>query len=48
MYQVEITSEGGSVTSAVMTWKQVRRYLPGGKLFGTVKRVELHRIVRGI
>lgn len=48
MYNVEITGASGEVSRSVMTWKQVRRYLPGGKLFGTVARVELHRIVRGI
>jgi hypothetical protein len=42
---VDITGADGTVISSVMTWKEVRRYLPGGGEFGTVARVELHRIV---
>lgn len=48
MYDVNITGTDGAVSRSVMTWQQVRRYLPGGKLFGTVARVEMYRIVGGV
>ena len=45
MYDVTLTLTTGTVHK-VMTWQQVRRYLPGGKLYGTVVRAEVRRVVR--
>jgi hypothetical protein len=45
VYSVTIINPDGTVTSHTMTWRQVRRYLPGGSLYGTVTGVSLHRIV---
>lgn len=46
-YNVTITDADGTVITTIMTWEQVRRYLPGGSEYGSAARVELHRIVRG-
>ena len=44
-YSVAITAADGTVITTIMTWTQVRRYLPGGSEYDTAARVELHRIV---
>lgn len=45
MYDVQITSLNGTITSKVMSWTQVRRYLPGGKLYGTTMHMSARRIM---
>jgi hypothetical protein len=44
-YSVTVTDAGGTVTTTIMTWAQVRRYLPGGSEYDTAARVEARRIV---
>lgn len=45
-YSVTITAADGAAAASVMTWAQVRRYLPGGSRYDKAVRVELRRIVK--